>query len=302
MIVLDTLWPLFLKSQDYRLLNQHNLKFKDEIPQFLDNPDNYYVSWGENVTKIRHSVIETGFFLDAIHLDVHGLYEKASFNFPNARKIIENFTAPKPWKDLNAEGKLQSKFGQPKTSPSWDGIVAICQHHTDRSVWKAGSSGDYHQFLESIGKYYGKRVLFKKHPVTLGNKDEIARIEAIASKYGCEIASVDISVIDHAEAVWVYNSTFVVDALMRGKQVNQFAQGYFWQSGVVEYTNREIFSPQKTVDPEYVNKFIDFLIWKYCFHKMLPLDKLAEIVKIFESSKEFFPLPVELSYGTFIDT
>jgi hypothetical protein len=62
MIVLDTLWPLFLKSQDYRLLNQHNLKFKDEIPQFLDNPDNYYVSWGENVTKIRHSVLETGFF------------------------------------------------------------------------------------------------------------------------------------------------------------------------------------------------------------------------------------------------
>lgn len=302
MIILDPLWPQFLKSQEYRQLNQFNLIFKDETGSFIDNPDNYYISWGENVGKIRHSVLETGFFWDAIHLDSHGLYDKASFNFPEARKIIENFVAPKSWRILNTENKLKSKFGQPKTAPNWDGVVVICQHHTDRSVWKAGSSGDYHRFLDSIGKYYGKRALFKKHPVTLGNKEELARVEEIALKHGCEIAHADISVIDNAENVWVYNSTFVVDALMRGKQVNQFAPGYFWQSGAVEYTSREIYSPQKTVDSEYVDKFLDFLIWKYCFHKMLPIDKLAEIVKAFESSKKFFPLPIELSYGAFIDT
>jgi hypothetical protein len=302
MIILDNLWPAFLDSQDYRQLNQYDLFFKDETGPFLDNPDNYLVSWGENINKIRHSVLETGFFFNAMHLDQHGLYEKSSFNFLEAKKIIEEFSAPKSWKNLLSEGKLSPKYPQPSSYLNWDGVVVICQHHIDRSIWRVGSSGDYHRFLESAAKHYGKRALFKKHPVTLGNKDEMDRIEKIALKYGCEVAYTDTSVIDNAESVLVYNSTFVIDALMRGKHVNQFSPGYFWQSGVVQYTKGKFPSNQEKINLDYVDKFIDFLIWKYCFHKMLPLEKIAEIIKTFEASREFFPLPVELSYGSFINT
>lgn len=301
MIIVDRLWPTFLKSQDYRILREYGIAFNDEHKDFLDCAENYLVSWGENQSKIRHSVMETGFFWDGIHIDAYGLYERCSLNFPFAQKIIENFEAPKAWRTLNQEGKLRPKFNQSSISMDWDGVVVACQYPKDRSVWRAGSSGDYHRFLEEAAKHYGSKVFFKKHPVTLGNKEEMEFLDQLCLKYGSQCGYVNHSVMTKAESVLVYNSTFVVDALMAGKHVYQYAPGYFWQSGVVQYTNRSVCAPYQPIKESFVDKFVDFLIWKYCFHKLLPMDKLAQIIKTFATSNEHFPLPVELSYGYFIN-
>jgi len=300
MIVVDQLWPHYLKSQDYGKLSEHGITISKTGSEVRNNPDNYVVGWGERIHQTRSSAIETGFFWDAIHIDAVGLYESASFNFPEARNEIEKFSAQATYRHLEAMGLMKSKFRQPPTEAEWDGVVIIAQHPGDRSIWKAGSTGDYHLFVEEACRYYGNRAFVKLHPVVMGNKEEIALIESIAKKHGSSVGNVALSVLDKAESVLVYNSTFVVDALVARKNIVQYAPGYFWQSGVVQYSGRKIKPFHGTANELFNEKFLDFLIWKYCFHKLTPMHDIARIVKGFASSRDMFPLPTELSYASHI--
>ena len=295
MIFVDPLWPHYLKSQDYSELSSHGVCIS-RVPN-EDNKDNFAVAWGEVATKIRCATLETGFFWDALHLDTVGLYEKAAFNFPLGREKIEEYEAPRSFKDLQNLGLMKPKFRQAVEQIAWEGVVIIAQHPGDRSVWKAGSTGDYHIFLDHVCSHYKSKAFIKLHPIILGNPSELQIVREIAQKHGSEVGHVGLDILKTAESVFVYNSTFVVDAISAGKHVYQYAPGYFWQSGVVQYTSRGMPSELREVSSEYTQKFLDFLIWKYCFNKMSPMTDLAQIIKVFASSKELFPLPPELSYA-----
>lgn len=300
MIIVDQLWPLYLKSQDYNDLSKFGITISKTGGEVRNKPENFVIGWGDTIHQTRCAAIETGFFWDGIHIDSIGLYEKASFNFPQARAEIEEFSAPVSFLEMQEGGLTRSKFAQSKDCQEWDGVVIVAQHPGDRSIWKAGSTGHYHQFLDEACSYYGKRAFIKLHPVVMGNKDELEIVRSIASKHGSECGHVSLSILDRAESVLVYNSTFVVDALAAGKNVVQYAPGYFWQSGVVQYSGRRIKEFNTNRSDDFRNKFLDFLIWKYCFHKLTPMAKIADIVKAFAASRELFPLPQELSFASFM--
>lgn len=300
MIVLDRLFSTYLKKQNYNDLSNHGITISDINPDIKNKVENFAISWGDPAYQIRGATVETGFFWEAIHIDKIGLYERASFNFPLAKRLIEDFNAKISFRQLQANNLLKPKFNQPSTLLNWDGVVIIGQHPGDRSIFKAGSTGDYHKFLDEACSYYGKKAFIKIHPVTMGMANELEIVRNIAKKYGSECGYVNTSVIDNAELVLVYNSTFVVDALIANKHVIQYAPGYFWQSGVAQYSSRKIPTKIENCNQEYCEKFLDFLIWKYCFHERLPINEIAEIIKTFESSKETFPLPEDLSYAGYL--
>ena len=300
MTIVDHLWPHYLKSQDYTRLSDFGISISKTTSGIRNNPDNFIVSWGDTIHQSRCAVIETGFFWDAIHIDSVGLYEKASFNFPLARKHVESFDVETSFHQLQSKGLTRTKFGQSCESIEWDGVVIAAQHPGDRSIWKAGSTGDYHRFLDEACAYYKSKAFIKLHPVIMGNTSELDIVRSIAQKHGSQCGHVGFSVMDKADMVLVYNSTFAVDAIAAGKHVVQYAPGYFWQSGVVQYTGRSITNKVELCDQTYISKFLDFLVWKYCFHKLTPMDKIAHIVKAFASSKELFPLPQELSFASFM--
>jgi len=288
-ITIDSLWPTFLKSQEYARLAEHGIS--------VGPPgEGFHVAWGENVRGVRHCAMETGFFWDAIHFDAVGLYESASLNFPAARRWIERFEAPRSWRTL----ALKPKFGQPAAKREWPGVVIVLQHPNDRSILRAGSTADYHRFVAEACAHYGSRAFLKKHPVTLGNRAEMALVDGLAAQHGCEIGHVNPSVIDQCEFVLTYNSTFAVDALMRGKHVVQYAPGYFWQTGCVQYSGRHV-APRIEPGEVSADQFLDFLAWKYCVHKLMPLERFAELLRILAASKEFFPIPTEFSYGAYLN-
>jgi hypothetical protein len=300
MIIVDQLWPHYLKSQDYNQLANYDITISKTVGDIRNKPENFVISWGDTVHQTRCASIETGFFWDGIHIDSVGLYEKSSFNFPLARNYIASFDAKIPFSQLQSMGLTKTKFGQSQKKIEWDGVVIAAQHPGDRSIWKAGSTGDYHKFLDESCSYYKSKAFIKLHPVIMGNASELEIVQNIAQKHGSQCDHVDFSVMEKAEMVLVYNSTFVVDAIAAGKHVMQYAPGYFWQSGVVQYTGRSITNKVELCDQTYISKFLDFLVWKYCFHKLTPMDKIAHIVKAFASSKELFPLPQELSFASFM--
>lgn len=297
MIVVDQLWPHYLKSQDYTRLAEFGITVSKTGHEVRNNPHTFIVGWGDTIHQSRSAAIETGFFWDGIHIDSIGLYEKAAFNFPQARAEVSDFDAPESFRSLQNRGLTRSKFRQSTERVEWDGVVVVAQHPGDRSIWKAGSTGDYHRFLDEACAYYGAKAFVKLHPVVMGNKEELEIVRNIAARHGSHCGHVDLSILDKAESVLVYNSTFVVDAIAAEKNVVQYAPGYFWQSGVVQYSERNVRQFRGSSDASFREKFLDFLVWKYCFHKLTPMEGLADIVKAFASSKSLFPLPVELSYA-----
>lgn len=302
MLSISNLWPLFLKSQDFNGLSSFQISILNQKQDFSQISDSgHFISWGEGVKDIKHSLLECGFFEDAIHIDKYGLYDKASFNFPFAKKIIDDYIAPKSFLQFKEEGKIKSKFGQPTSNCQWDGIVLACQYPRDRSIVSVGSTKDYYNFLEDACKFYGQRLFLKKHPVMVWDAKENEIINFLCSKYKCEQGQVGESILEKAESVLVYNSTYVVDAIQHDIPVMQYAPGYFWQTGVVDFLSGKLSSTPEICDFRWKNQFLDFLVWKYCFSSLLPLESIVSILKAFKESKDFFPLPEELSYGRFIE-
>lgn len=301
MIAFDKYLPSFVRTQDFQKLSDYGLVCASpDIRVDLENCG-FNICWGSYPAKGRRALIETGFFDKALHIDAHGLYANCSLNLPAARAEILDFQAPISAIELFNTGKIQTKIVQSKEQVSWDGIVVACQYANDRSISQVGSSKDYYQFIHDVCKKFGKRVLLKRHPVMMGNKEDLRVLEQICSLYGSTVGHVDISCINNAEFVYTYNSTFSVDCALRRIPVKQYAPGYFWQTGFVEYTQRNIESYDPVCNLEFNSKFLDFLIWKYCFHSEMDLDKIAEVMKIFAVSKKYFPLPVEMSYGSHLE-
>lgn len=295
MIYYDETLSALIKAQNYALLDDGvNVRVKGKMPQVTPAND-YLIAWGDNPKGINHAVMETGFFQNALHLDKTGLYERASFNYPDGRREVEAFKAPRPWKDI--AHLIHAKYGQPNSTQSWEGVVLACQHPNDRSVLKAGGTKDYYAFIEEACRFYGRQLYLKKHPVMVQNKECNGLLEGLALKHGCELGHIGSSILGRAEAVLVYNSTFVVDALMHGRHVMQYAPGYFWQAGVVQYLHKKLDASRREADPVFVNQFIDFLLWKYCFHAGLELEKVRQILSAFHLSRDLFPLPQHLSYA-----
>lgn len=291
-LVLDDCLVSFRRSQDYSELQNHGISLKSVSGKLSDH---HVISWAEHVLGVRHSCLETGFFKNALHLDTVGLYQECSLNFPSAIREIERYEAHESWKGLS----LHPKFGQPSEPVEWAGIVVALQYANDRSILRAGPVSRYYRFVEDVCSQFGKKAFLKVHPCIIGDPSALKVVHDIALKYGCEIGHVSTSVIDKAEAVFTYNSCFTVDALMRGKHVVQYAPGYFWQTGAVQYTGGEIPSKFIPIKDGFADKFLDFLVWKYCWDERMPMSEIATIMKCFASSKEMFPLPTELSYGGF---
>lgn len=294
MIVIDRLWPNYVKVQDFIKLCEHGIGVGIEA-QHKNKGDVFTVSWGEPCYQTRGLTIESGFFNHGLHLDRVGLYERASFNFLHGKHEIARMTFPVPWGDL--ADKIKSKFGQPTEDVSWDGVVVIAQHPTDRSILKAGSTMSYHEFLDKVCRHYGSKAFIKLHPVTLGNAGELDAVRLIAAKHGSEVGHVGASILNSAEAVWLYNSTYAVDAMMQHKQIYQYAPGYFWQSGMVQFTNGTI--PKRIVhtDRMTTEHFLSFLAWRYCFHAKMNMQRIAEMLNHAESSNEYYPVAEQYSYA-----
>jgi len=268
-------------------------KYKDIIPgkERLKNVDCWALAWG---TKKDHdAVMETGFFWDAMHIDLMGLYKYSSLN--QNWEIIKSFKAPKTAKSIIFGSKLNpSKFSQTNKQIKWDGVVLALQNPGDRSVLSCGTTEDYYTFVEKACKAYKKHLFLKLHP---WNNGEIkARFEEIAKKYGCSIDKCDHSVIESCRFVLVYNSTFAVDCFLRDIKVAQYASGYWSNLPVVTFTGGEIpYDVDDTIKD--ANILVNFLVWKYCFNMSMSIEKWVDMLRYFSTSTEIFPLKEEWSYA-----
>lgn len=298
MIVIDKLWPTYIKTQDFTKLQDYGIEVSACEKHHRNNSDIFFVSWGDPAYQVKGLTMETGFFEQALHFDRLGLYERASFNFEYGRKELFKAEFPHPWASIKP--KLRSKFSQPKEQIEWDGVVVVGQHPTDRSILKAGTTSDYHTFLDRVCNHYKSRAFIKLHPVTVGNAKERETVEGIAKKHGSSVGHVGSSILKSCEAVWVYNSTYVVDALVEGRPVHQYAPGYFWQTGVVDFTGREVSRVNPKNDVCATEQFLSFLVWRYCFHSKLALAKIAEMLKEASLSNSLFPVQEKYSYASYL--
>lgn len=298
--IIDDLLYIFLTDNNHVSLSSYpDNYFKNSYDwqNKKETEDLFFINWGENLHGTNHCIIETGFFYDAVHIDRYGLYPFASFNIESSREIIENYTPQKTALEFFNEGKLHAKFQQPILKEVWKGVVLMCQHPTDRSILKAGTTRQYFEFVEKACKYYGKELLLKVHPV---NSDEIMdQVKNIAKKYNSTVDRVSMEIIKTCDHVVVYNSTAVVDCLIRNVPVLQYAPGYFWKSGVVDFSDKTFRTP-KTPNHTYNHKFCDFLLWKYCFHRKTPIKVWNDIFDLYVNSSEMFPLTEKYSYANFL--
>ena len=256
-------------------------------------------------------VYETGFFQHGRHIDKN-IFSKSSLNMDGIDKIIYKYYYPADATELYNKNLLTQKYFQkPDTIENWDGFVLIAQRPIDYSILDAGTPKDYFDFFESQCKYFGKRLFIKKHPreisrgkihqTTSGMSETYDRfIRRMCKKYKCQSGHVNTSIIDNAEGIISYNSTFCVDAALRGKHVMQYAPGYFYKSGLVQYTDRKLCSVSVNIDEDYKKTFLNFLLWKYCFHEAQPVNWTRNIFYTYADSSETFPLPMEYSYGAYV--
>ena len=116
-----------------------------------------------------------------------------------------------------------------KRERPWNGRAWCCalQNPTDRSIHRGSSTADYFRFVEAAAAYYKRHFFLKLHPWNSGATE--SRFVEIANTHGCRIGRVNHRVIEGCKFVLVYNSTFVVDCLLRGVKVAQYAPGYFYQ-------------------------------------------------------------------------
>lgn len=296
MIGISTWFKEFLKTVD---LSMTDAEFIDQRYR-LDAFD-YYFSWGVKPRDLSVSLIETGFFKNSFHIDNFGLYQNSSFGIPVTKKIIENYDAPKSWKFFKEKGCLCPKFNQPAKQDSWDGIVVACQYPNDRSILSVGGKKDYYEFLEKVCKFFGPKALLKRHPVMTQNFDENKILDEICLKHGCEIGHFGPSVLKTCEFIYVYNSTYAIDAVSHEKHVFQYTDGYFASSGIVQFTDKKISANLKPLNHRYIDKFLDFLLWRYCIHYESSPKWVSQIFEDFSRSKEVFRLDENLSYGAFLN-
>lgn len=253
------------------------------------------VDWGDDRGFLT---TETGFFEKCIHIDKIGLYEKCSLNSLESRKLIEDYNPPYDIINNEVKNKIIPKFNITKSNISHTGPILICQHPNDRSILRVGGSQKYYEFVEDACRYFGKNLFLKFHPV---NSLEIRQkhIE-IADKYNCQYGYTGIDVINESAFIILFNSTFAIDALFKNKHIFQYSPGYFYKSNIVKYIEGDLTKCQSySIDTYYMNRFLNFIIWKYCFRYNQSPENIIEIIKSFKNDG-LFPLPEQYSYGNYL--
>jgi len=266
--------------------------------QYTNSAD-YVFSFQGRKRPYRAAAYETGFWHEAAHLDVRGLWNGAVFNQPGAMAQVLAYKAPISAQDVcrNRAGPVV-KYSQPTVSRTWDGVVLACQVAHDHSITVGSNASEaaYWAFLEGACKHYGPLLFMKYHPRSHG--PDLVRVLELAKKYGARAGPTDLKILEKCRFVLVYNSTFSVDAWMWGKRVAQFAEGYFANTGAVTYTRGQF--PNACEDTDGVQqKLLNFLIWRYCYYRLMPADRMIAMFEAFAqaSPEELFPLPEELSYA-----
>jgi hypothetical protein len=259
------------------------------------------LAWYDKARPNRCSVVETGFWFKAMHIDAIGLYKESMLNTPEILSEIAWFKAPRSAADIVLSQECpQSKYKQ--NSPDrygvdmshWDGVVLPLQMPHDRSVTTEGEPWDFWKFVEGAAKKYGKHLLLKQHP--LAGSDQFSYAQRIANQHGCTVALTDHSCLKKCKFVIVYTSSFSVDAMIRGVRVAQFKPGYFYRTGAVEYTAGEY--PDDVPDrTEQAQRLCDWMIWRYCFNFEQPGKQWVEMLRSFAGSTRLAPLPPEYSYA-----
>lgn len=265
-----------------------------------DTKPDLQVYWGEiHGANARSIIIETGFFWQAAHVDIVGLYQRSSLCTPQAIKEIEDFNAPVPAIEILKKQGKSSKYqqGECKDAPKdiqWSGVVLASQNPYDRSIRAVGSSDDYFKFYESACKFYGKNLFIKLHPWNSGETGDVLR--KIAKDNGVQVAKINHRIIKHCKFVLVYNSTFSVDCMIRGVPIAQYAPGYFYQNPAVQFTNHSFPTEIKT-DISFGYKTSNFLMWRYCFDYSMSAEKWIKMFEQIAKNREMFPISREFSYA-----
>ncbi len=260
-----------------------------------DGDNCYFLSWGDPVPKCRTGIMETGFFWDALHIDTIGLYAQCSLNTVTAHELIKSYKAPKPAADVVLKGRLPAtKYRQAGEPVEWTGVVLALQNPTDRSIHRGSSTEDYYRFVEMAAARFKQHLFLKLHPWNTGDVER--RFTEIANKHGCRIGRANHRVIERCKFVLVYNSTFVVDCLLRGVKVAQYAPGYFYQCPGVTYTAFEL--PDDVPDKKDEGyQLCNWLVWRYCFYQGMSIEKIVAIFRLYANSNALFPLTEEHSYA-----
>jgi len=256
----------------------------------------YLLGWGQPPVGVRYGVMETGFFRDAGHIDSVGLYQFCSLNLPEAQEAIRSFNAPIPAAKILRDNNIYpSKYHQVRDGTVWDGVVLAGQRAEDRSIWIGHSKTDYYDFVQGACEYYGKHLFIKMHPCS--SPETMKFMEHLASDYGCKAAKSGHNLLQKCKFVITFNSTFVVDCLLHGVPVAQFAPGYFWNVKPVLYTHYQ-YPDDVPRDPDLGQKVCDFLIWRYCFLLSMKGSKWVDMIRHFARSRQLFPMTDEFCYAT----
>lgn len=262
----------------------------------MKTPHELAISWGgEKKFPGREAFCESGFFYHSLHIDTYGLYHKSIFNTKPGTYEWRHYNARDSAASILQRANVpDTKYGQKKPDIEWAGPVLALQRPRDRSVWVVGTPEEYYQFVEGACKYYGKNLFLKEHPC---GANERPRWQQLANKYGCGIGKVGHGILNTCEFVLAYNSTIIVDCLIRGIPVMQYAPGYFYKTGAVDYTNRS-YKSNCQFNRSLGTQLANFLIWKYCFSANLPDNLLCELLRAFRDNPyKAFPLPEGLSYA-----
>lgn len=281
------------------VFNQYPDEFEvmSKLPK--NGSDGWVLSWAFKDRPKHCAVIETGFWYQAMHIDMCGLYAKSSFNSPEALAEVYSYQPPKTAADIVlAGGFFHTKYRQSGEPIDWHGIVLPLQIPGDRSVRSVATSSKYWEFVEGACKKYGKNLLLKWHP--MASETEWACAQFFANQYGSRLVRTDHSCLKHCKFVLLYNSTFAMDCFVRSIPVAQFAPGYWYETGAVTYTDGEY--PGAVEDTvELGHKIANWCIWRYCFPYSFSAEKWIELLRHFSSSKDRWPLPENLSYAGNVD-
>ena len=69
----------------------------------------------------------------------------------------------------------------------------------------------------------------------------------------------------------------------------------FWNAFGVNFTGYEL--PKKIKPAKDAYKLPDFLVYKYCYNKLMSQDKYAKMLRHFARSSEIFPMTEEFCYA-----
>jgi len=268
---------------------------------------NYVIYWGNKEFIPNHGrkygIMETGFFNEAAYIDTIGNYHTSSLNTKSAYDTISNFDLGnrKSAKDIvfGLPKNLQSKFDTEyhengKRNLVWDKIILAVQHPTDRAIQSVTSTKKYYEFIEDCCKFYGKNLFLKLHPWNRGESYQL--ISEIANKYNCPYGITNMSVIDNCEFVIAYNSSFVIDCILRDVPYVQYGLGTFYNTFGVNYSNHTF--PSTINNLPDAHKLPDFLIHRYCYKKDVSKEKFTKMIKHFSESCDLFPMNDDFSYAS----